>query len=123
MLLKGALDQGPLGPNQPPLANQQPHELYVNEPGLYGLIFRSKLPNALLVHVHPKHKTTLEDLLQKGAWDPGALVQNQGPLANQQPHELRVNEPGLHGLIFRGILSNSGRGLQRLGHQRSFAGN
>ena len=28
------------------LVFQQPHELYVNEPGLYSLIFRSKLPKA-----------------------------------------------------------------------------
>ena len=78
----------------------------------------------------PKHKATLKDLLHKGVQnlDPlgpnlDPLGPNQTPLANQQPRELYVNEPGLYGLIFLSISSNSGRGLHRLGHRSSFAGN
>lgn len=55
-------------------------------------------------HVRPKHKTTFEDLLQKGKLNQLPLVQNQLPLGNQQPHELYVNEPGLYSLIFRSKL-------------------
>ena len=106
LLQKGRANRPALAHNHPPIANQQPHELYVNEPGLYGLIFRSKLPNALLAHVRRKHKTTLEDLLQKGRPDWPPLAPNRPPLANQQPHELYVNEPGLYGLISRSISSN-----------------
>ena len=63
---------------------------------------------ALQKHVRSKHKTTFEDLLQKGETDCTSPSQNQpfpkSALANQQPHELYVNEPGLYSLIFRSKL-------------------
>ena len=55
-------------------------------------------------HVRPKHKTTLEDLLLKVRANQPNHGQNQPPLANQQSHELYVNEPGLYSLIFRSKL-------------------
>ena len=89
LLQKGEADRTPPSQNRPPLANQQPRELYVNEPGMYSLIFRSKLP---------------EDLLQQGRSNQPDCGPNQPPLANQQPHELYVKEPGLYSLIFRSRL-------------------
>ena len=60
---------------------------------------------ALREHVTSKHKAAFQDLLQKGSLNnQGPLGQYQGPLSNQQPHELYINEPGLYSLIFRSKL-------------------
>jgi len=57
---------------------------------------------ALHSHVMPKHKATLKDLSAAPTHD--LQGRRRAPLANQQLHELYVNEPGLYSLIFRSKL-------------------